>query len=208
MKKDSWRMSVMLAVFCLAYALVLTGCGGSGSPANQPPIETIRAWGSDGFFQIRTNDPRYHGWTLWHFFANANQNPDIFEIDVKKMSGAQSRGFGMSFGAEDPYNTYALHINVLGDFAIARRLSGTYSTIQAWMPSNWLYTGFGVLNTIRVTRSGSTFRVYFNGQNAAEFTDSYITGGNMIGFRVSIGTSDQVFFPNTPVDVRFRQTSP
>ena len=176
-------------------------------PTSDLPPKTVN-WdlGTDGFYQMYTNESRYYNYIFGVSFNNNNSNKNIYEIEIKKISGARNRAFGMMFGAVDFENYYFIDITVNGLYYIGKCVNDSYTIIQGVADSSRLHTGFNALNTIRVTKSGSNFQVSFNGSYVAEFTDSSITGSK-IGAQVWIGTSEEESFPNTPVEVRFRQSS-
>jgi hypothetical protein len=206
-------------VFLVVLFLAFLGCdigfnhSSDSSPTNPPstnppstglPVKTIR-WerGTDGFYQFYTNDQQYFSYGFpSNLFTN---NPNIFEIEIKKISGARDLAYGMIFGAVDYDNNYFVNIAVDGYYVIGKRVNGSVITIQGWTDFFGLRTGFNVSNTIRVTKSGSYFQVSFNGSNATSFTDSSITGSG-IGAVAWVGKSGEESFPNTPVEVKFRFT--
>jgi hypothetical protein len=208
---------VFLAVLFLAFLGCDTGFSHPSDlyPTNPPPTnpppsslspKTI-IWerGTDGFYQFYTNDPQYLRYGFGVLFNNNNKN--IYEIEIKKVSGARNIAYGMVFAAVDSENNYFVNISVDGHYLIGK-CEKNYDTIfQDWTGSSRLLTGFNALNTIRVTKSGSTFQVDFNGYNVAEFTDSSIRGSG-IGAYAYIGSSEDESFPNIPVEVKCRPTSP
>jgi hypothetical protein len=174
-------------------------------PTNPPPTgSTIKTifWeqGTDGFYQFYTNDSQYFE---YGFPCLGNNNSNIFEIEIKKISGAQNVAYGMIFAAKDSENRYFVNITVDGYYVIGKVVNRSGTIIRDWTKSYGLRTGYNVLNTIRVTKSGSTFQVSFNGSNEASFTDSSITGIG-IGAYAVVGSREDESFPNTPVEVKFR----
>jgi len=75
-----------------------------------------------------------------------------------------------------------------------------------------LTAGYGILNSINITRDGSNnFVISFNGDttdipNQQKFTDATWTGGDF-GFYAIVGTYQEESFPQYPVDIRFQQIS-
>ena len=193
-------------IFLVVLLLTFLGCNTGTSPSSDLPLETITGWGADGFFQCYTNEYIRYDAHYTHIEDNTNTNPNVYEIDVKKTSGARNVPYGMAFKVLDSQNCYFVNLTVNGNYFIGKRVNDVVTPIQDWTDSPRLRTGFNILNTIRVSQSGSTFDVYLNDFNVFQFTDSSITG-NRIGFLTYIGTSEQESFPNTPVDVRFKQTS-
>jgi hypothetical protein len=203
-------------VFLVVMFLAFLGCDiGFSHPTNLPStnnpppagstIKTI-LWelGADGFYQFYTNDQQYFGYGIT---CLRNNNSNIFEIEIKKISGARNVYYGMIFGAVDGKNNYFVYITVDGSYLIGKCVNDNlFATEPDFTYSPKLRTGYNVSNTIRVTKSGSHFQVSFNGNFIDEFTDSSITGSG-IGAIAVVGPSGQESFPNTPVEVKFRQTS-
>jgi hypothetical protein len=131
---------------------------------------------------------------------------NIYEIECKKMSGASNWGYGMIFGASntDMRRYYDLGISTQGYYIIGKKVNEEYTTIRDWTKSEKLNTGYNTINTLKVVKNGTTFTVYLNGSQADQFTDTEISG-DRIGYWVDIGLEKDESFPNTPVDVRFRQ---
>ena len=194
--------------FSHPYDLPSTGTPPTGTPptgtppSGDLPIKFI-FWerGTDGFYQFYTNDP--HDLNCGFFSLFDFNNSNIFEYELKKISGARNAAYGMIFGAVDFDNMYYIKININGRYCIGKSVNRSDTTIQGWTDSSKLRTGFNVSNTIRVTKSGSTFQVSFNGSNEYSFTDSSIRG-NGIGPIAYVGSSQDESFPNTPVVIKVR----
>ena len=190
-----------VAAVCLFFALFYIGCD-SGSSSTTIDFEL----GSDGFVQWYTDDPSYYDTHSWQLYSN-NNGPDTFEIECKKISGNMANPYGMVFGASnsaaDRY--YFIAITVDGWFIIHKYIGNTDTVIEDWTESSSINTGYNTLNTIKVTRSGTTYTVSLNDDVVKVFTDNSITGGNRIGFFATVGPQGYESFPGTPVDVRFRQ---
>ncbi len=173
------------------------------------PVARARTvlWESDneGFIQFSTNTPEYYQTVQLRFFENINDR-DTFEIECKKMSGARGFGYGIVFGAPDSDNNkyYLLEISTEGDFFIAKRDGNKRTIIRNWETTEKLHAGYNVINNLKVIRKGSTFTVFLNGIEVYQFMDWEIYGSR-IGYYAEIGTKTTEAFPNTPVDVRFRQ---
>jgi hypothetical protein len=205
-------------VFLVVLFLAFLGCDigfshpidlpSTGTPPNNPPptgnlpIKTI-GWerGTDGFFQFYTNDSQNLD-SIFSCLVVDNYNPNIFEIEIKKISGDRNQPYGMIFCVNDSYNLYYVNIKVDGYYEIGKWVNG-YTATTGWSRSSRLRTGYNVPNTIRVTKSGSNFLVSFNGSPECKFDDSTFSGGGF-GAWAWVGLNGEESFPNTPVDVRFR----
>ncbi len=181
------------------------------------PISTIEyTLGSDGFYRYYTNDPSYYNYGFWTIFENPNDDPDVYEIECKKISGANNYGYGMIFGASDENVNlfYSVLIDTTGWYTINKRVpNGTGfrnepmipndEELGRWRSSGNLNDGYNMLNTIKV--EVDEYSIYFNDSAIANysFTDEE-PYGNRIGFYTSVSSEENEDFPNTPVDTRFR----
>jgi len=181
-----------------------------------PPVTTnffLEPDDNDGMIQFRTNDPaNYDSW-LYAYAPNPNQSPNVYECNVKKLSGSDTYGYGMIFCVDDSDKSklsfYRLFITVNGSFSISKRIKGaTNSWPVNWRYSQYLKTGYNVYNTLRVEREdnkdSSIFRVFINDNLAAVFNDAEPINGSKIGPVVSVNRMEMELFPYIPVDVRFR----
>ena len=179
-------------------------CGSNTGPS----VATIE-WEPDGngFRQFRTNDPTWKGWTFWYYLGGSYQaTMSTVETEVKKVSGSSAGGLGLIFCFQDHDNFYVYGINVNGDYAVFERYGGSWYTIIDWTYSADVYTGFNVLNTLKVTYNGiDTFTLYVNGIEIDSFTDSDFSGGYS-GYECYISSSAD--FPEIAEDFRFNQLLP
>jgi len=189
-----------LLTLALAFVFIFTGCD---TGTDDDGVSTIK-WESDGngFIQFSTNDPKYN-FIYWILYNNIIES-NIYEIECKKMSGASNWGYGMIFGASDIHKYYDLGITTQGYYIIGKEVNGKYTKIRDWTKSEKLNTGYNTINTLKVVKNGTTFTVYLNGSQADQFTDTEING-DRLGYWVDVGLEKDESFPNTPVDVRFRQ---
>lgn len=210
------------SVLGLAFILFLTSCdsNGAGGGTVLPPSYTTIEWETDaeGFKQFSTNDPQHHSIGSLSRYANPKiATPNIYEIEIKKLSGHRYTGYGMAFCAS-PTSRYLVLITIDGYYRkIAKYIGNTPTVLNSgtdiYDEDNWsndphpsLNTGYGVLNTIKVEQSAEdTFKLYFNGDLVDTFTD---TGtpltGKGVGGIVFVGDSTDEKFPGTPVDVRMK----
>jgi hypothetical protein len=201
--------------------LVITACSsGSSGASGDLAIETIGFKpDSDGWTQFYTNDTQYLNdfWTsAWRDNSNqpaTDNGTDVYNIECKKISGNKNRSFGFLFGIDTTTETnnppyYCIYFTVNGAYYIGKYVNGTYITIKDWIVSDNLVPEYGQTNAVKIVKNQADYTVYLNGAKATSFTDSSING-NGLAYRVYIGggTDDETpeSFPNTPVDVRFRQ---
>jgi hypothetical protein len=165
-------------------------------------IETIN-WETDnnGWIQVYTNDSQYYNssWSRIYDFSQTNS----WEIVCKKISGYRNIGFGMIFAASDASHYYRFLITIGGSYVVSKRDGDEWTTMLDWANSTKINSGYNKENTLKVTKSGSSYSIYINGEQVNQFTDS-ASFGNKIGLFASTGSVEQEDFPNTPVDIRFK----
>jgi hypothetical protein len=181
---------------------------------NRTEINTI-FWEPDanGYTQFYTNDSRYlgvDGWTFWKWDDSVTQTPmQHVETQVKKISGSSGMGYGVIFCFQDSNNFFMLAIDTHQNYMIGKVVAGALTGIVDWSLSSNLNPGYDIINKVKVQKTGThTFTFYFNDQQEDTFTDSntpFFTGGKY-GVVVSISPNED--FPDTPVDVRFKQLAP
>ena len=186
------------------------------SAADTLPVNTIRFLApndGNGSAQFWTNDPTRVNVAYYQYLKNPNLNENVFELNVKKISGSDGYGFGMLFCIDDTDSSnvsfYRFFITINGRFVIQKR---TGSNVWAAAPVSWknsssIITKYGVYNKLRVERTdmgeSASFRVLINGVQVAAFNDDNPINGKKIGMAVSIDTIAIEQFPHIPVDVRF-----
>jgi hypothetical protein len=204
--KMKTRTFVSILVLVLALLLFTITC------ENEPAIETIE-WEPDGsgFRQYKTNDSQYYDWAFWYWKGTSYQNPltaFTVEAEAKRISGCGGYGVSIIFCLQDTQNFYVLDISTYGSYNVYKRLNGSWEMIIGWTFSNYINTGYNVINNLKVTYDGAnTFTIYLNGSSVDSFTDSSFSGGNA-GYLVDIADEDCENFPDEPVDVRYRMLQP
>jgi hypothetical protein len=179
---------------------------------DEPPIRTISYEApadNDGKLQFCTNDSKYYDKYINHFINDSNEDQNIYQGRVKKVSGHENYGFGILFCAdENNKNYYRLFITIEGRFTIQKRTeTGWLDPPIKWTTSPYIIKGYNVYNHIRVVRTVNdniaAFEIYFNDSLAATFVDTTPFGGVKAGLVVSVNTVEKELFPNIPVDIRF-----
>ena len=187
------------------------------------PVKTINfVDDGTGYLQYYTNDVANCSASggKGYFYINATDYTPFnsVETEVIKKSGSLYM-YGIVFCYTGGNNYYRFLIDTYGYYEIFRTVSGVYSwynfNTNSWQGNNSfsypnsarLNIGYGVSNKIKVLATGSgKFDLYFNGTKDASFTDTNFTSGKT-GFNAYVGTSSVESFPNTPVDVRFKEIS-
>ncbi|MDL2229871.1 hypothetical protein LJC14_06435 [Treponema sp. OttesenSCG-928-L16] len=99
-------MKQLMALFSLIFLLSFFSCS-NPSGSGGLPVET-KQWVtlSDGWTQFYTNDTDNYNYWFWIWIANPNSDPNVYEINAKKISGAAHIGYGMVFCGETGVNSY------------------------------------------------------------------------------------------------------
>ncbi|WP_126580595.1 protein kinase domain-containing protein [Tengunoibacter tsumagoiensis] len=127
-------------------------------------------------YQVRTYLPHSVAWCY------SNQ-ASFFDVAITAQAELLQGNFcGLVFRL-DPHTKafYVLELNSLGQYRFQRALGNDPSlwlTLIDWTSSSALNTGYGVINTLLVVTTNSTFRFYVNKQLiVSSFTDSTYRAG-------------------------------
>jgi hypothetical protein len=196
--------------FCLVFGFMLTACATKAIPADTNlKIETIE-WERDenGLIQFYTNDPAHYDTYYWTFFTSNINKPGTYQVELKRISGSWNYGYGIVFGAADDNfdQFYCVLISADGYFRVDKD-DVTWTEMQGWVTDSAVITGFGQTNTIKVIYSGNQFIIYINDIEVYISDTDSAPFGNRFGLWVQIGLEGSESFPDTPVDIRFRQTT-
>jgi hypothetical protein len=209
MRKNFMAGIIGLALIC---GMVLAGCdnsAGGGNGGGGPKIETkLFVSGIDGSIQFYTNDTAECNKTYMSGVQNNTSTgaPNVYQMEVKKVSGYHGMLYGMTFGAPDMANFYFFGISANGGYYVGKRVASTLSAIQGWTDSTEITTGYNAANTLKTELKDSTFELSIN--DTVVYTinplDASIDSGTKIGCITSIGTAAYESFPDVPMDVRFK----
>ena len=197
--------------------LLLSGC----PPVTDPSGPIYAVWSNwpvdtDGFDQFYTNDPQYArsgGVVFWRVTSPAETPMSVIETQMKKLSGDPLMGFGIIFCIQSD-RFLMVKIDTKGYYGISKIVGDDETVIR-----NWTYTDYlnknDALNTLSVeyNRVNNAFELFINTHSITSFTETSFTDpidaaplGGSYGSMVGVSSKDD--FPSTPVDLRFKQTSP
>ena len=194
-------------VYLLPLLIILASC-----PEQSGVIDIVTIdWEPDGqgFIQFYTNDEQDYGYYFIHIPSGASEaTMTTAEVEVKKISGASSAGFGIIFCGTNIDNFYKLLISLNGNYRMSKKVSGLYTDLIPWSSSGGsLNASYGVVNKIKVQFDGTdTFSIFFNDVFVDSVVDTSFSGGDS-GYYAYV-SDDNESFPDTPVDVRFRMLQP
>jgi len=167
--------------------------------------------GQAGIYVFLTNDLDLwgpYGCTLWALTGTQQQPFAVRELELTKLSGNRSAGFGLvlcHYRDEELGETMlVVMINTKRQFIIGEAVGAEFQAIVPWTDSPALFAGY-TANRLRVQRDGEIFRVFLNGQPTASFRDENapLHSGGADGLIVVISPLDR--FPETPVHVVFKE---
>ncbi len=192
---------------------------------------------NNGWIQFYLNDPAYlnpvNGSTEWMPGDYKEMPMEYVEIEVSKYSGSPSYGYGVIFCVQDDtdpsdstddsgFNYLTVMIDVNGNFCIGKVTDTDknsdpdfeYISIggKNWTPGSSLSKGYSQVNRIKVQYTGNnTFEITFNNDDSNKITFEYNQSPQFVmqgryGYIAVIAPDEN--FPDTPVDVRFRQVYP
>jgi hypothetical protein len=209
-----------------AFALVLVGCpsttapdsqaetgGDSGSVAKVDSLFVETAAGS-GSYVFKTNDAAYrgpYGYTLWTL-TGAAVTPFVSRtVELSKISGNASAGYGVVFCSWDTGSgetMLVVMIDTQREYIVGEVTGASFSEIVPWTESPSLVAGYNVANTVSLSwdSANSRFSLRFNGGPVVIFRDDvepFHDNGGRNGYMVVISPLDD--FPTTPVHTVFTE---
>ncbi|MCG3211008.1 MAG: Protein TolB [Anaerolineae bacterium] len=110
----------------------------------------------------------------------ANRIVSDFEIEVegKLEDGDNTNSYGLLFRFKDRENFYRFDISGDGYYLFSKFVDGEWITLVDWTPSEFINTGLGATNILKVTAFGPNISLSVNGQQLAAVTDDSLTRGN------------------------------
>lgn len=102
---------------------------------------------------------------------------------IKKQSGIQNNGYGVTFGRKDIDNQNHFLISGDGSFKIIQWENNQRTAIKEWTKSSHIKTGNGVYNYLKVQKVGSAYKFYIN-SNLVHTSYSVKFYGDRIGYTV------------------------
>lgn len=199
-----------LLIMAAVTMLVFFGCEDPNlpPPGDTIPVESIK-WETDGegFYQYSTNDVADQNKTARLVFSSTIAEDPMTTVtaEIKKLSGLDYYSFGMIFGWQDWDNFYEMAITNDGWYTIWVQVSDVWTEVIDWTESSFLNIGAGSSNTISVTYNTPDIDLKINGNDETSIAPAVFNSGSA-GFMIFIGEDEN--FPEEPIDVRFKMTSP
>jgi hypothetical protein len=173
------------------------------SPGSEPKKMFFRNE-SDGWVRYFNNVESMRDAQPSEVFENQNADPNVYEMDVKIISGNSDMGYGMFFGAKDSENGYTILLRPYGRFDIWKWVNGQFERIRDNVGSGQVKPGYNVVNTIKVVKNNNVYDIYLNGNAIPVFTFDDIIAGNKIGYFVFPNQKDG----DDPVEVFLKVKPP
>jgi hypothetical protein len=215
-------------IFLFVGILILSACSSPYVPDEQQPykepevqiaselFEEVGAAGTTKTYRFHTNDPQYwsqQGYTLWTVWGE--ENPPSFEertVTMWKSAGTSYAGYGLVIcqgmkeveGDEVPVMLTVM-INNDRQYCIGKVIGGKYSAVHSWAVSDFLRSGQGVANTLKISQEPEGFLLWINDTKEIVFVDhdDPVVGLGRNGYIVVIAPKDR--FPKQEVDVYFTE---
>ncbi len=171
----------------------------------------------DGAIQFYNNNPDEYGWYYYHLdpvYTGSTIGTMTTEVEVTKLSGSDSYGAGLVFGATALTDSFFyFQISSNGYYNIYRwDTPDVYTEIVPWTQSYTIHTGLDESNILKVSTAQTpagpdSMEASINGVAVESMLVPGVVGPYS-GFIAFIGTEEYEDFPDTPVDVRFRMIAP
>ncbi len=113
---------------------------------------------------------------------NSSRNFRI-TAQIKKQSGIQNNGYGVTFGKKDNNNQNHFLVSGDGSFKIVKWEDGNRSLVKNWTKSSHIKTGNGVYNYLKIQKVGTAYKFYIN-SNLVHTSYSIKLYGDRIGYTV------------------------
>jgi hypothetical protein len=110
----------------------------------------------------------------------ANRIVSDFEIEVegKLEDGDVTDSYGLLFRFKDRNNFYRFDISGDGYYLFSKFVDGEWITLVDWTPSEFINTGIGATNILKVSAFGPNITLWVNGQQLTSATDDSVARGN------------------------------
>lgn len=110
----------------------------------------------------------------------ANRIVADFEIEVegKLEDGDQANSYGLLFRFKDRDNFYRFDISADGFFLFSKFIDGEWITLADWTESEFIHTGKGATNILKVSAFGPDITLWVNGQKLTSVSDDSFSRGN------------------------------
>ncbi|SDW87499.1 Caspase domain-containing protein [Lutibacter oricola] len=137
----------------------------------------------DGYYYFSHKRDK-NSW-LAHQAMDIDSSKDFkIETKIKKVSGVQDYGFGLTFGRLDNDNEYWFQISGNGYYRILKYENGDKTDIKKWTTSSFIKEGNGAINNLTVEKSNNKYKFYINGSFVHSMPFSKLFG-KRVGFVVN-----------------------
>ena len=160
--------------------------------------------GSGGYvFLLNEGNYARGNYTFWRYLDGDWDGDQGMSMELSKESGNFLGGYGFFFagGHVEGYGDCKLVVLIQkdGNYAVGKVVAGKYESLQGWVSSIYLRTGYGVRNTVEVKKAGDEYVIRINEIEAGRIVDAHepICEGNRKGL-VGVVTWMEVF-PEAPV---------
>lgn len=123
--------------------------------------------------QFEVFTPNYMAGNLYHWeLSNL-----LAEVDVRRIAGSLSSGYGLSFRLSDSDNMYIFHIDGNGNYRLHKRVEGEGEDLVDWTYSAAIDLGPGAVNHLGVYMRGSFIVLMINDEVVDVIEDDDLTWG-------------------------------
>ncbi len=168
-------MKTLKNLLSLLFLISLSVSGqSSGNYVYQENFNSKGSWptGSNSNRELNVYNGRYYfehkrtekSWRISTATFNLDTSKDFeLETSIQKISGTDSSGISFLYDFKDDNNYKELGYTSSGYFRVAESVNGTYKNLKEWTKSDKIKKGNYGINTLKVSKKGSTLTFYING---------------------------------------------
>jgi len=133
---------------------------------------TVKQYGNNKYY-IEVMTSNLAAWGL----ANRDVANFRLEVEATQEAGPNNNGYGILFRFQDRENYYRFDVSGEGYFLLSKFYRGEWTTLIPWTPSPALNVGQAT-NQLMVEALGTRIRIFANGVELGQVTDSSLSHGN------------------------------
>jgi outer membrane protein OmpA-like peptidoglycan-associated protein len=177
---------LIVFLFCLIIQAIAFGQKVTGEEYS---FDRAEGWfvGSDKDYSVKVENGYYN---ISHF---NNEQEEFFyrdfyidptkdysiEAKISQNSGEENLGYGITYGTDDPVNSYNFVITSNGQFKIFKYVKDQYAAIKDWTSVPNLINPFGSPNVLTVKKVGSNMHYLVNGTEVFTCPSQKFLGRNV-----------------------------
>jgi Secretion system C-terminal sorting domain len=139
----------------------------------------------DNIWTVEDGYLKCASWNSWKSSWHTSQEFEDFTLEGELVNQVSTNTRGLLFRADGPQaaggNGYTFYVAYnLVNFSVYKYTNGNLTILHNWTPSEFINTGVGESNRLKVVGSGSEFDFYINDNYVSSYTDATYPSG-MVG---------------------------